>query len=371
MADLFRPRLEGIFGPTQPVFQPSRNLFGDQARSESDIGMEGRMQGQFESQPIQLGQIQPDRMQETFSPETYFQDLYRKTLEGMPQREDPNIWRRLGSIFMPNREEQERFKYAPYERKMGDFESRLKAIEPGLTAERYANTNERAIRSSEMQNEAANRRIDVQERNIASQEEKRRADIERDRERTGIQKNRAETYRYRTENPNNQMFEDKDGNILAFNPQTKKTEYLLDPETGQPIKSNILSPYEKQQLQLELIRERALESRRLEGMRTSNDLRIENQRASNRIGAIREQGAQSRATKTTSPNEGNVQTTTQTTQVKDPTGKVTGTRTQTTQRSTQKGSNVGVKMRAPNGRIVLVPKDKVEEAKKQGGKVVP
>src|SRR5688572_4524930 len=161
MADLFRPRIEGIFGPTQPVFQPARSIFGE-PQTGTDIGMEGRMQGQFEAPPMQLGNTPPmeqNRMQEAYSPDTYFQDLYRKSIEGMPQREEPSILRRIASIFAPNQEE---FKYAPYNRKLSDWNMRREAIEPGLTAERYANTNERAIKNSEMQNEAANKRIDIQ-----------------------------------------------------------------------------------------------------------------------------------------------------------------------------------------------------------------
>jgi hypothetical protein len=371
MADLFRPRLEGIFGPTMPVFKPAANLFGE-PRAESDIGMEGRMQGQFESDPIQLSNNAPmNRMQEAYSPETYFQDLYRKSIEGMPQREEPSVLRRIASIFAPNQEE---FKYAPYNRKLADWNMRREAIEPGLTAERYANTNERAIRSSEMQNEAANRRLDIQTQDLRRKEKVDEVKASQGEERLKIQKHRADTYRYRTENPNNQLTEDDKGNLMAFNPQTKAIEYLLD-DDGQPIKGTALSEFDKLKLQIksreELARLQSNLDLREEAQRQRNRLAEEEVRQRNRIELEREQGKQSRETKTTSPNEGNVQTTTSSVTVKDAEGKPQGTRTTTTQRSTQKGNNVGVKMKTPGGRIVLVPKDKVDEATKKGGKVVP
>lgn len=372
------PTISNVFGPSDPA----RNLFGS-PMAESDIGTAGRLEGVFGNPEVMIpgggipgrttgtftGEpIMRGRMEELYSPENFFQEEYKRLLSQAPERKEPGILRRLGAIFAGSPEEQERFKYAGYYRDLGDFENKLKAIEPGLQAERYANTNERQLAANVMQNEAANRRISVQEQEAASREAKREADIQRDKERTAIQRNRAETYRYRTENPNNVLTEDDQGNLMAFNPQTKKIEYLLD-DDGQPIKGSSLSEFDKIQLQVKGRKE-------VIAAQTAADLREEEIRQRNRINLERERTAGDIKVRTTPPatskdDPNKVDTTTSTVILRDKEGKPIQSRTTTTQKSTQAGKNVGVRMRTPDGRIVLVPKDKVEEAKKKGGKVVP
>jgi hypothetical protein len=369
----FRPRLEGIFGPEIPVFQPSQ-MMGN--TPESDIGMTGRMQGQFGGN-INSPEMpmQRSRIESSYSPETRYQDMYEQILGSMPQREDPSIWRRLGAIFAGNPQEQEAFKYAPFNRKMQDWENRREAIEPGLTAERYSNANERQVRSSEMQNEAANRRITVQEEDLKRKEREGEVKAEQRNEEIKIRKQRADTYQYRTENPNKIIKEDDKGNLIGVDPQSGEVEYLLDSD-GDPIKSINLTPEQRHNNRMKEIaaqganalsrtRVAGEEARKTEGVRSANDAK-----------EIAARGEQARTTKATpsvkaidDPNS--VQTTTSSVTVKDAKGVPQGTRTTTTQRSTQKGSNVGVKMKFPDGTTRLVPKDRQKEMEKVGGKVVP
>lgn len=309
---------------------------------------------------------QGSRISELYSPETYFQDEYKKLLSELPQRNKPGIWRKIGaSIVSAGGHNPDDFLYAPYKRQMEDWNLKKNAIEPGLQAERYANINERQLASSEMQNQTAMRRSDISERNIASLENKRIADIEKDKERTKIQANRAETYRYRTEHPNHELTEDEQGNLMAFNPQSKQIEYLLD-DDGQPIKGTALSEFDRLKLQIKGRQDVA----RLEG---SIDAGLESQRQKNRVELerVEAENIAKREKEKAAADKDKVEVTTGTVTVTDKDGKPIGTRKTTTQKTTQAGRNVGVKMRAPNGKIVLVPKDKVEEAKKKGGKVVP
>lgn len=374
-------RLRDIF-TTQPESFQMSPMIGPNVPS-SDIGMSGRMQGSFEpsinfgdASSMDAGRVSPtnNRMNELYTPQTEFQDRYRSLLDQMPERNDPSIWRRLGALFHGglgggNSQEQMKFLYAPYLRNLEDFDVKMKALEPGLNAERAGNINERQIASNILTNESTNRRLDIaaadQERKEREGEEK----LRQNEEKIKIQRQRAETYRFRTENPNAEIREDASGNLIAINPQTKKVEYLLDDE-GQPIKGNSVSEFDKIKLQIQGRKE-------VIAAQTAADLNEEAVRQRNRIALEREQGEQARQTKTTNPDEGKVETTTSSVTVKDAEGNPRGTRTTTTQRSTQSGNNVGVKMQLPptkkypRGRIALVPKSDVEKVRKAGGKVVP
>ncbi len=370
-----RPRLEGIFGPEQVPFQMSRNLFGDQARSESDIGMEGRMQGMFKPQgELKVPEDDLDnpyaRMQELYSPETYFQDEYKKLLSSIPERNKPGIWRKLGAIFAGNPEEQQHALYAPYERNLQDWDLKRKALEPGLNAERYGNVNERQVAANIMQNESTNKRIDLQEGELRRKEKADEAKNKQNDEKIKIQRQRANAYIYGKENPNKIIKEDSNGNLITIDPQSGDTEYLLD-DDGDPIKSINLTPEQRH-------------NNRMSEIKAQADAAMARTKVAgaNTIAAAKVRGEQARTTKTTPPAKAvsdpdKVDTTTSTVQVKDAEGKSVGTRTTTTQKTTQAGRNTGIKMQLPptpkypKGRIALVPKSDVDKVKAQGGKVVP
>lgn len=105
------------------------------------------------------------RMHELYQPAHEMSDRYRAILDAMPQRENPSLFRKLGALatsFAGNPQLTEHALYAPYERNMADWQTRLKTIEPAARDENADNANMRAIANSIISQEQGSRRLERQ-----------------------------------------------------------------------------------------------------------------------------------------------------------------------------------------------------------------
>lgn len=106
------------------------------------------------------------RMRELYQPSHQMGDKYESLLGNMPVRQQPNVWKRImasaisGATQDPNVGNS--VLYAPYERDMRDWTTRLKAVEPAANLERQNNINERAVANSIVSGEESDRRLQRQ-----------------------------------------------------------------------------------------------------------------------------------------------------------------------------------------------------------------
>lgn len=106
------------------------------------------------------------RMNELYHPEHDMTDRYESTLDQMPVRQHPGVWKRLLASAISGATQDPRMGNSvldgPYNRDLADWTTRLKAIEPAANMERANNTNQRAVANSIISQEQGSRRLERQ-----------------------------------------------------------------------------------------------------------------------------------------------------------------------------------------------------------------
>ena len=181
----------------------------------------------FSQPPIQIPQtpemddntFMTNRLRELYQPETFATDAYNQHLSQMPQYELPGKGRRFlaalagfgAGIQNPAMGVQvgEAVRDAPFIQRMNNWEARGKALEPAMTAERYANVNNRMLATETVRNELANRKLTETER--------------KNREDEKIRQDRARVYRFKAENPDYKVVIPNGGTVKLVHPRTGQT----------------------------------------------------------------------------------------------------------------------------------------------------
>lgn len=222
------------------------------------------------AQPMQVRsamQQQPDinpLMQ--YQPETRAQDQLYQMLQQFPQRNNPNLLRKIAAIAASfnGPEAVERTLYAPYIREMQEFQPRFEATKEAANQERLMNTNLRQIATAAAQNEALNRRLDIQTQQAATAAQNAQSN-----------RIRATAYDYAQRNPNSTFEMDNQGRLIAIDPRTNQMEYVIDPDTGNPVTGSDLPA-----ALMENLRQRG--RMQLEAARTAGDIKVEGVRQQGR-----------------------------------------------------------------------------------------
>lgn len=354
------PNQGGITGNLPPVdpnnalgFPAPKNPFG----------------GLFKTNPMQIIPDNSDpydplaRMKELYNPEHNYSDMYMEALKGMPERKDPGIMRHIGAALAgigSGPDAAKKFLDEPYDEKMSDWATGMKAIEPGMQYERYANANDRMLANETIGREIQDRRADIAK---GESERKARADENKatnDAENTAIRKSRAAAYIYRQSHPNEVFQEDDKGNLIALNPADGSAKFVLDDE-GIPIKSSKLPEEDR----INLIVKGRLQAIGAQGAETR---RTEANKEVNRQKDIAAKGEETRKNKGGAGSEPIV--TEQTVTLKDTEGKPTASKTTITKKGPEAKVIRHRVQYTVNGqtKIALVPKEKLAEALKHGGK---
>jgi len=290
-----------------------------------------------------------------YTPQHDYSDLYRKELDQMPIRKEPGKLRRvfgaMAGLGENGPQNQEMVKYGSYNRQLGDWENRIKAIQPGMTAERYENANERMLAQSSASDVLRSRDITRKENTDASN--------------IAIRQQRADAYeqnlKFKQDHQKHELRPIPGGNYVWFNPDDPEESPV---DTG--IKTGTLSKLEEinlgQKNAMARIAATGGENRKTENTREAGRIKLEDVKQKGRTEIKQNKDAQ-----------GNIKSTTTT--VYDADGNVTGTKTvnATTKPVEPKAvpGNVNkVRMKAPDGREVMVPMDKVSEAEQRGAKKV-
>lgn len=292
-----------------------------------------------------------------YTPHHEIADKFNEVWNQMPQREKPSVLRRIVASMVgagggPKAADQ--VLDAPYNEARGEWMDKLKMLQPALSDERYQNINE-----------MNQRKLDETERKSKAAEADKDA-------RTEIAADRAATYKYKSEHPGEQLVEDEDGQLMAVNKADGSMHYVLRPD-GTPVKSlKNLNAADKQANDIkgrkEIAAIQGANQIKAAGARGAASIAVEKEKQKGRQ-EIKEQ------------KDANGEVTSRTTTVYDADNNVTGSKTETFTKKPVKPSgpdknvtvpeNVGkVKMSAPDGRIIMVPMDKVAEAEQRGAKRV-
>ena len=106
------------------------------------------------------------RMNELYQPEHEMGDKYQSLIDQMPARQQPGVWKRLLASAISGATQDpdvgNSVLYAPYERDVRDWTTRLKAVEPAANLERQNNTNMRGIANQIVSQEQGSRRLERQ-----------------------------------------------------------------------------------------------------------------------------------------------------------------------------------------------------------------
>ncbi len=194
-----------------------------------------------------------------YQPQHAFSDQLSQLIGQFPQRApEPTGWRKLlaigGSLggrpmavsdgqpigYVGNSPEQmsqsyETLTQAPYHRALNDWLEKVKPVETGAQDERYNNASMRAIMNAQANQLIAQRKIDLQGKNVASQIERRSTQDEIDRR-------NAATKEFLSRNPNLVPQWDAQGNLFGFDPRagTVAPSTVVPPKT--PAQASPTSP---------------------------------------------------------------------------------------------------------------------------------
>lgn len=376
MPDFFNPsllKLKSILGP--PPYRPMDEVIRPSG-SQGSMMPSPQNQGRMNDTPPDISQVDigaPDKesigqedeitklVSKLYTPGHEIADKFNKVWNEMPQREKPSVLRRIvASMVAAGREGSqgaERVMDAPYNEARSDWMDKLKMLQPLLGEERASNTNERLMAQNAASQNVQNRRISETERHNREAEELNKSKAE-------ITKDRAAVYRYKAENPDHKFQEDSNGQLMALDPRTGSMKYVLN-EDGVPVKSlKNLDAAEKERLEI--------------GSRE----KVARIQGANQIAAAKERGAQAVTvekekqkgrTEVRQNKDASGKVVSTTTTVYDANGNVTGTRTVNTTNTPVAPKEVPpnvskVRMKAPDGREIMVPMDKVAEAEQRGAK---
>jgi hypothetical protein len=327
-------------------------------------GDRGRNQNPMNDRPPDISQLnmtgeREGNLNQVYSPQHEYSDLYRRGLDEMPQRNKPGMLRKIlaitAGVGLGSPEAGDQALYAPYYRQMGDWQERMRALQPGMTAERYENTNERMMNRDILANKERDRQNDIRERDVARREQLDKSNIE-------IRQQRADAYaqnlEFKQQHPKHELKAVPGGNYVWFNPE--------DPEEG-PIDTGIKTGTMSKVEEINLGQKNALSRIAATGAEAR---KTENVREGNRQSDIAARGAQARTTKAAASDTGSTTETTVT--VTDAEGKPVGTRktlakkipgtpsNEKMHRMQYKDKNTGKMM------TIRVPESKVREAVQHG-----
>lgn len=226
---------------------------------------------------------------ELYQPEHEGIDRMTQMINTMPERNHPSMLRKIfGGIAQGlggGPEAYENIAYAPYRREMQDWQTKFKPIEDLANQERGVNANSRQFAQSVVGNQLGQDKLNLAENKMRSDREIQDAKLE-------VTRFRAAAYDYKQRHPNHQYKTDEQGRLLAVDPTTNKTEYVLDPQSGEPVQSDKLSDEQKMEMQLknqkELIGIRAGNARQLEGIRQTNRIELDKSKADTKAKAKKE-----------------------------------------------------------------------------------
>jgi len=287
-----------------------------------------------------------------YTPQHDYSDLYRQELDRMPQRQEPGKLRRvfgaMAGLGENGLENQERVKYAPYLRQLGDWETKMKAIAPGMTDERYENTNERMLAHQAVSDL-------LRERDIARRQKLDDANIE-------VRQQRAKAYAdnltFKQNHPKHDLKAIPGGNYVWFNPEDPSEDPI---DTG--IKSGTLSKLEE----INLAQKNALQRIAAQG---GEARKTEEVREGNRQKDITTRGEQSRTTKA-APSDTGTETVTDTEVTeRDEQGNPVKARRTTVKKPLGKVAPGMIRLKAPDGSVRDVPIGQKDHYIKLGAKEV-
>jgi hypothetical protein len=144
----------------------------------------------------------------------------------------------------------------PYYEKLQDWEVKLKPLEKAAGIEGQRNTGMRTLNRDILNQDLYRQRL----------ERLKGVDVEKARHNVATEANARETNEqraartaamlYHYKNPNHQLKQDADGNLIGYNPKDDTIQVVKDPATGQPIKGNALTPQQRVNMGITLIQER-------------------------------------------------------------------------------------------------------------------
>jgi len=238
-------RLASIFGGGMPTFPGSYQTPPFNPSSSpiapsfpTDINFEMGQQQENEEDWVAR------RIAELYQPQNRMQQIVEQMLQNVPQRTEPGRWRKIGAAIAGMGTENpyesaQTMAYGPYNMQMQDWGARLDPALKGAQLEMGANQNARIMAEQTLQRELQRRRDLVNEQKILKDQELRgRAETTREK--------RAAVYAFKASNPNWQFKTQADGSIVAINPQDPTRSI----NTG--IQSNELSDADKLALQLDM-----------------------------------------------------------------------------------------------------------------------
>jgi hypothetical protein len=234
-------RAANVFGPSVPAMQEGFTGNTGHTVPLEPFGSPVDDTNIFTSQEPSIDQ----RMRELYTPETRSIDMMNEMINSMPQRRDPTKMQKFGATLAGIADGPRGafdFLEAPRAREMSDWKAKFDPVKDIANQERYANQGNRMFADSVLRQERAQDTLDL---NRDKLEQKTKTDAEK----LKISQQRAAAYEYRIKNPNSKFEIDKQGRIIALNPQTNKMEYVVDPE-GNPVLSQHLSDEEKLNMKL-------------------------------------------------------------------------------------------------------------------------
>lgn len=212
--------------------------------------------------PMQMPNLQMQGMD--WQPEHEATDFFNSLVHGMPQRQEPGMLRKIASIasgigYGP--EEQRKVLDEPYNESINQWKTQIEPAYQAANLERYANANERQVRG-QTERERANR-------------------VNED-----IRQQRANAYAFRIQHPDWKAVQGKGGTVHFVNPQNPEQTIDTGLDTG------TMTDREKQQYGLEgelkKIEKRGDVAAGLEGLRQEG-----------RIDIVERRGTEARSTKAT------------------------------------------------------------------------
>lgn len=229
-------RRGGITGNLPSPFPEPNNPFGNVqfGPSNSPDMMSQVGQNQNIPMPTDMPQTEGKSMLEEFTPDTYYSDLFKKEYLNRPERPNPGKANRIitgilsGLAGKP--EAANEILYGNYNRELDDWKTRLSAINPGLQAERYANTNERTII-----NQSEGRRLEQKRLDLATKTATEKQDLAERKQQLAELKQQNPSYKFET---------GEDGFVYAID-EKDPTKSIKT-----PVKSGELSEFDKVRLNL-------------------------------------------------------------------------------------------------------------------------
>jgi len=196
---------------------------------------------------------------ELYQPEMRMQNIFNELVGQFPERDEPSKWRKIAAaIYGMSREDPfkaaQGYAQAPFYSQLEDWEKRLEPVMKAADLERESNVNRRIMAEQTIQ-----RRL----QELRDAEARRKAEVSETQKQQDVdtRRMRAEVYAFRNMNPDYKIVAPRGGNMIAVNPRDpSKIIPLVDPETGKPIPSGLMSETDRMAMQLsntlEVTRER-------------------------------------------------------------------------------------------------------------------